>query len=331
MTAPDLTSPGPTASDATDAGLASPTADPLTADAVRGSMPGLDTSWSRFVTVSDAAGIRRRWHLLDNQVAPEHGTMLCVHGNPTWSYLWRRFIDAAPPGWRVVAIDHLGMGFSERPAQPRTLAERVDDLDGLVAALGITGPGITGPLVVAAHDWGGPIALGFAERHPERLVGLVLTNTGVALPSGRQAPALIRLARSRTLRNIACVRTDAFVRGAAALSRPALPPEIRAALRVPYETADRRRAIGDFVADIPLEADHPSRPALDDILEGLDRLREVPTLLLWGPADRVFGEAYLHDLRTRIPHAAVHRYAGASHLVVEDRPRAADEAWRWFS
>ena len=140
---------------------------------------------------------------------------------------------------------------------------------------------------------------------------------------------LIRLARSRALRDIVCVRTDAFVRGAAALSRPALPAEVRAGLRAPYKTAGRRSAIGDFVADIPLEPDHPSRPAMDGIVAGLDRLGGVPTLLLWGPRDRVFGESYLHDLRTRLPHAAVHRYPGASHLLVEDRPRAAADTWCW--
>ncbi|MFP5284001.1 MAG: hypothetical protein ACLGIF_11190, partial [Actinomycetes bacterium] len=53
-------------------------------------LPGLDPGWSRTVVVADADGVPRRWHLLDNGVAGEAGTMLCVHGNPTWSYLWRR-------------------------------------------------------------------------------------------------------------------------------------------------------------------------------------------------------------------------------------------------
>ena len=78
--------------------------------------------------------------------------MLCLHGNPTWSYLWRRFLAAAPPGWRVIAPDQLGMGWSERLDRPRTLAERIDDLGRLTDALEITGP-----VVAVAHDWGGPI------------------------------------------------------------------------------------------------------------------------------------------------------------------------------
>ena len=99
-------------------------------------------------------------------MAPTEGTLLCVHGNPTWSYLWRRFLASAEPGWRVVAVDQLGMGYSERLDRPRTLADRIDDLDSVTAALGITGP-----IVIAAHDWGGPISLGWAERHRDRVAG----------------------------------------------------------------------------------------------------------------------------------------------------------------
>ena len=217
-----------------------------------------------------------------------HGTMVCVHGNPTWSYLWRRFLAEAPPGWRVVAVDQLGMGCSERTGRPRRLAERIDDLDRVTAALDISGP-----VVLAAHDWGGAVALGWAGAHPDRLAGVVLANTGVPCRPAIGRPRLIRLARSAALRETVCVRTPAFVRGTAALSRPALPAGVRAGLRAPYATAEQRRAIGDFVADIPLEADHPSRSTLDGVVAGLERLADVPMLLIWGPRDPIFGEGFL--------------------------------------
>jgi len=119
------------------------------------SWPGIDPGWSRRVVAPDAGGTPRTWHLLDNGTEPEHGTLLCVHGNPTWSYLWRRVIAAAPPGWRVVAVDQLGMGWSER-TDPRTLAERVDDLTNLTQLLGITGPVVTSPTTGEAPcHWGG--------------------------------------------------------------------------------------------------------------------------------------------------------------------------------
>ena len=126
----------------------------------------------------------RTWHVLDNGVAPQAGTLLCVHGNPTWSYLWRRFLSCADPGWRVVAVDQLGMGYSERRNVPRTLAARIDDLDAITSELGITGH-----VVLAAHDWGGPISLGWAQRHLDQITGLILTNTGVAVPPDTDPPA----------------------------------------------------------------------------------------------------------------------------------------------
>ena len=110
-------------------------------------MPGIDPAWSRLVHTADAEGVLRSWHVLDNGVVPQAGTLLCVHGNPTWSYLWRRFLACADPGWRVVAIDQLGMGYSERPKSPRLLAARIDDLDAIASE-----PGITASVVLAAHD-----------------------------------------------------------------------------------------------------------------------------------------------------------------------------------
>jgi acyl-coenzyme A synthetase/AMP-(fatty) acid ligase/pimeloyl-ACP methyl ester carboxylesterase len=286
-------------------------------------MPGVDPTWSRLVQAVDAEGVLRTWHVLDNDVPPQEGTLLCVHGNPTWSYLWRRFLACADPGWRVVAVDQLGMGYSERPTVPRSFAARIDDLDAITAELGLTGR-----VVLAAHDWGGPISLGWALRHRDQIAGLILTNTGVAVPQSG-APALIRLARSRTLRELVCVRTATFVRAAAAFSRPPIPADVRSALRAPYSTTDRRRAVGDFVADIPLEPGHPSRPALDHVAVGLKGLASVPTLLLWGPRDPVFTHVSLRDLQRRLPQADVQRYPRASHLVVEDAPQSAEDSWSW--
>ena len=284
----------------------------------------MDPAWSRLVQAVDAEGVPRTWHVLDNGVAPREGTLLCVHGNPTWSYLWRRFLACADPQWRVVAVDQLGMGYSDRTRRARALATRIDDLDALTVELGITGR-----VVLAAHDWGGPISLGWAQRHRDQIAGLILTNTGVAIPPEAGVPMLIRLARSRMLRDLVSVRTATFVRATAALSWPPLPVEVRSALRAPYSSAARRRAVGDFVADIPLEKSHPSRAALDRVASGLADLATVPTLLLWGSRDPVFTGASLRDLRQRLPHADVHRYGSASHLVMEDMQQLAEDAWSW--
>ena len=109
-------------------------------------LDGLDPSWSRLVSVA-LDGTTRTFHVLDTHA--EHSspaptlTVLCVHGNPSWSYLWRNVLHQLPADIRGVAIDHLDMGFSDRTGTTRRLAERIDDLCALTSELGITGPVVT--------------------------------------------------------------------------------------------------------------------------------------------------------------------------------------------
>jgi len=302
---------------------------------------GLDPSWSRLVTAPDAFGTDRTWHLLDSWAPPEVSqhegaarpllTLLCVHGNPSWSFLWRKLVaKASSDDIRVIAVDQLDMGFSERTGQKRTLATRVDDLTRLTETLGLTGL-----VVTVAHDWGGPVSLGWALRHVDtspisgpRLAGVVLTNTAVHQPVGSPAPAVIRLIRSKPVLRNSTVNTLAFIRGAYEMSRPRLPAEVREGFTAPYVDKSRREAIADFVADIPLDPSHESAATLDGIAAGLADLGDIPALLLWGPRDQVFGDLYLHDLEARLPHANVHRFVNASHFVGEDADVAgAVTAW----
>lgn len=265
----------------------------------------------------------RTWHVLDTGPrlaglgAEPVGTLLCVHGNPTWSYLWRDLLDATlrqaadgGPAWRVVAVDQLEMGFSERTGTARTLRRRVRDLGDLTDALGLEGP-----VVTVGHDWGGVVSLGWAVDHRDLLSGVVLHNTAVHQPEGEPIPAPLRVALG--VLGPGTVRTPAFLETTLALARPPLAPAVRDAYRAPYPTAERRGGIGAFVADIPATSDHPSFPELDRIAEGVRRL-DVPALLLWGPRDPVFGDRYLDDLLDRLPRADVHRFEGASHLLAED-------------
>jgi len=281
-------------------------------------LPGLDPKWSRLVATPDLDDGGRTWHILDNAVEAPELTLLCVHGNPTWSYLWRDLLAAAPEGVRVIAVDQLDMGYSERTGTTRRLAQRIDDLSALTDALNLTGP-----VVTVAHDWGGPISLGWAQRHGDQLSGFVLTNTAVHQPEGARAPSLIRMVRLPGVLKAACEETPAFVRGTMVLSNPRPPKRIRRAFESPYQTADRRAAIAAFVEDIPLSEDHPSHEALSDVANGLDQLADVPSLLLWGPSDPVFSDLYLRDLEERLPNAETHRFIGSSHLVPEDADVAA--------
>jgi len=284
---------------------------------------GIEPQWSRLITTPGLDGGGRTWHVLDNQVEEATLTLLCVHGNPTWSFLWRDLIAAAPPTVRVVAMDQLDMGYSERTGTIRRLGRRIEDLCALTDALGLTGP-----VVTVAHDWGGPISLGWAERHRSQMAGIVLMNTAVHQPAGSPAPRLIRLARTRGVLERVCIATPLFIRATMALAHPRLSPSIREAYEAPYRSAERRAAIATFVEDIPLDRDHPSLGALDDVAAGLEGLADVPALLLWGPSDPVFSDLYLRDLAVRLPRSEIHRFSGAGHIVPEDADvAAAVHAW----
>ncbi|KQN41588.1 alpha/beta fold hydrolase [Frigoribacterium sp. Leaf44] len=291
-------------------------------------LDGLDPSWSRLVDVPYGLGAHRAsrtWHVLDNaealaEVGAEPvGTILCVHGNPTWSYLWRRLVArtvetaaAGGPAWRVVAVDQLDMGFSERTGSPQTLARRVADLGDLTEALEVTGP-----VVTLGHDWGGVVSMGWAVDHPGQLAGLMLLNTAIHQPEGEKIPAPLRLTLARGVLGRATVGTTGFLDVTLGLAHPPLSAEVKDGFRAPYRQADRRGGIGGFVADIPVDDGHVSSPELDRIAEGLRELT-VPALMLWGPRDPIFSDRYLDDLVDRLPHADVHRFEGAGHLVAED-------------
>ncbi|WP_367948107.1 alpha/beta fold hydrolase [Curtobacterium sp. VKM Ac-2852] len=297
------------------------------------SLPGLDPAWSRLVTVPAWAGDRtggtdraaRTWHLLDTAgtlaalgVEPV-GTILCVHGNPTWSYLWRSVLrtslevaQAGGPAWRVVAVDQLDMGFSERTGVERGLAQRVADLGALTDELGLTEP-----VVTLGHDWGGVVSLGWAVDHPDVLAAAMTCNTAVHQPDDAQIPAPLRLALGPGMLGRATVVTPAFLETTLAIAHPKLERAVADGYRAPYRGAARRGGIGGFVADIPVDARHRSAPELDRIAAGVAAL-DVPVLLLWGPRDPVFLERYLDDLTERVPHADVHRFEGAGHLLPDD-------------
>jgi acyl-coenzyme A synthetase/AMP-(fatty) acid ligase/pimeloyl-ACP methyl ester carboxylesterase len=293
-------------------------------------LPGLDPALSRLIEVDGTAadaGSRRTWHVLDTGTALAQrgidpiGTVIAVHGNPTWSYLWRALVnsslvraEAGEPAWRVVAVDQLEMGFSDRTEVRRSLAQRIADLAGLVDALGIRTP-----IVTIGHDWGGPVSLGWAVHNRERLAGVIALNTAVHHAEGAPLPFPLRVATARGVLAAGTTGTTAFLDTTLALAD--LDPGVRAAFRAPYSTAARRRGIGGFVADIPATAADESTPALRRLADGLRDLK-VPALLLRGPKDPVFLEAHLDDLVRRLPHADVHRYEGAGHLVAEERPYA---------
>jgi len=117
---------------------------------------------------SDVAGFRM--HYVDE--GPADGeVVMCIHGEPTWGYLFRDLIAALAGNYRVIAPDHMGFGKSETPGH-RTyrLQDRIDNIEKFVLALDLN------DITLVMHDFGGPVGMGLAARHPGRIRRIVSTN-----------------------------------------------------------------------------------------------------------------------------------------------------------
>ena len=244
--------------------------------------------------------------------------VVMVHGNPTWSFYYRRWVDALKNRYRVIVPDHIGCGLSDKPGDdryPYRLERRAADLEALLDSLGIDSD-----ITLVAHDWGGMIAMHYAVSHPERVRRIILMNTAAFhLPASKSMPLSLRLARG-PIGALLVRGMNLFSRGALAfgLKRYRLSPEERAGYLRPYDSWKNRIAVHRFVQDIPLKQSDPSYAAVSYVQDGLDRLRDIPVILFWGMKDFVFDHEFLAEWERRLPHARVVRFEDAGHLVLED-------------
>lgn len=244
--------------------------------------------------------------------------VVMVHGNPTWSFYFRRLIQALSATHRVIAPDHVGCGKSDKPDDAHyeyRLARRIADLERLLDSLG------DARVTLVLHDWGGMIGMGWAHRHPDRVERLVLLNTAAfGLPATKRLPASLWLARNTAIGAVLVRGLNAFARGATylAVTRKRLPREVAAGLVAPYDSWANRRAVLRFVQDIPLRRGEPGFDIISEVGAGLGQFDTRPVLICWGERDFVFDHHFLAVWERVLPHAEVHRFADAGHYVLED-------------
>ena len=247
--------------------------------------------------------------------------VIMVHGNPTWSFFWRRLISALSPDFRCLAPDHMGMGLSSRPTDAEygfRLADRADDLAALTDHWALTEPAH-----LIMHDWGGPIGLAWAAAYPEKVASLTIVNSGSRVPAGYRLPGRLAVFKLFTpLGDLLARRWNLFVRGTAYFGTTRhLSPAAWTGFTAPYQTSADRLAVARFVADIPLSPGHPSAPALSAADRALETvLRDKPLNLVWGLKDFVFNRAVFLDWRARFPEAPALVLPEAGHYPLEDEP-----------
>lgn len=246
--------------------------------------------------------------------------ILMIHGNPTWSFLYRNLVRSLRHRFRCLALDHAAMGLSDVP--PPTYgyraADRVRDM-----TLWIDSLGLTQKVGIVAHDWGGLISTAWAVDHASRVSGLCMMNTAAfRRPAQVKTPWALRLGRSAVGKQL-IVRANAFSAVAARVcAKSGLSQEVRDGFTRPYQDPGKRWSTYKFVEDIPDRSDHPTYPLVHKTEQSLGNLAHLPVRLIWGLQDFVFGEAYLREWQRFFPNANTTAFADGGHYVLEDHPEA---------
>jgi haloalkane dehalogenase len=248
-----------------------------------------------------------RLHYLDEGAGPP---VLLLHGEPTWSYLYRTAIPELTPSCRAIAPDYLGFGRSDKPLR---LADYSYDLHvgsvrRLVEELDLR------DLTIVVQDWGGPIGLRVAVEQPERVARLVIMNTGVGAgrpPSDEwlRFRAFVRrvgteLVPGRLIR-ISCVQP--------------LADEVEEAYNAPFPVPEAKAGVLAFPELVPTEPEHPNTEPMLRVRAALERW-EQPALVLFGDSDPIFPPPVAERIADLIPGAVGWEVVpGAGHFLQEDK------------
>ena len=271
-----------------------------------------------FELASEFFPFESRW--FDSSVGPIHyidegsgKPLLLFHGNPDWSFLYRKIVAGLQDRFRCIAMDYPGFGLSVHPddSYGYTSAEHAVVVRELVEHLDLQ------DMVVMGQDWGGPIGMDVASRMPERVGGLVMGNTWFwpadtfmlnffsAMMSSRPVQALI-------------VRRNIFV---SPLMKRSLKAKLSDAEFEHYAavvpTPQSRKGIAVFPKEI-----RAAKPWMAELEERVkSALGEKPIVLVWGMKDPAFGRGgVLERWEAEFPQANVIRLEKAGHYIQEDAP-----------
>lgn len=241
-------------------------------------------------------------------------TVVLLHGNPTWSYLYRNVIKALRGECRLIALDYPGMGMSRAPSgYGYTPQEHSEALGELIASLGLT------DIVLVVQDWGGPIGLNYAVRNRDNVRGIVLMNTW-AWPAKLTAMKLFSIVMGGwPLGYWLQTRSNFF-------ARKILPSGIHQANKVtktlakaytdPYPTPASRMPTWVFPRSI-----RKARKWLASIEAGLPAIADLPARIVWGKRDSAgFPLGEMRRWQSYLPNSETEILEDASHYVQEDRP-----------
>lgn len=258
-----------------------------------------------------------RIHYVDEGEGP---VLLLLHGNPTWSFLYRHLIARLESDFRVVVPDYPGFGLSTAPPGYRfTAVEHAESMAQLVERLDLRG------VTVMMQDWGGPIGLAIAERHPERFDAFVIGNTW-AWPLERVGHKVFSAVMGGWPGRLAAWCCNGVVRFflSQGMERKLTNEELSMYL-APFAERAKRTPTHVFPAQL-----RDAGSFLEQVHEGLAELSDRPALILWGLRDFAFREPERTRFEALFPDHHTVLLENAGHFIQEDAPEeiaAAIRAW----
>lgn len=258
---------------------------------------------SRF---ADVAG--SRVHYIDEGEGP---TLLLLHGNPTWSFLYREIVAGLRDRFRCIAVDHPGFGLSSpAPGYGFTPAEHAKVLEAFIAELDLT------DVTMMVQDWGGPIGFAAATREPDRFSGFVIGNTW-AWPKSDPGTQVFSRFLGGPIGGYLITRRNLFVERIipAGVRLKKLSKPVMDAYRGPFPTPQSRRPVHVFPHEILA-----SRPFLAEVERGLPALADRRALLVWPTRDVAFRVTERRRWESAFPDHRTVMLEGAGHYIQEDAP-----------
>lgn len=248
-------------------------------------------------------------HYVDEGRGP---VLLLLHGNPTWSFLYRHLIRELSGSYRCVAVDYPGFGLSTaRDGFGFTPREQSQVVEKLALELDLR------DITLMVQDWGGPIGLGFAGRHPDRVRALVIGNSWAWPENGNPKKEGFSSLMGGPVGRFAIRNFNAFVNLLIPLGTVrSLSHEEMRAYRGPFPTRASRMPTAIFPREIIASTDY-----LAEVEANLPRLAGKPALIVWGARDGGFGEPERSRFERVFPNHRTVLFENASHFIQEDEPQ----------
>ncbi|MHA1311369.1 MAG: alpha/beta fold hydrolase [Candidatus Helarchaeota archaeon] len=245
--------------------------------------------------------------------------IVLLHGEPTWGYLYRKFIPPLSKKNRIIVPDHMGFGKSDVPHdKPYRLAQHIDNLSKLLTKLNLKN------ITLVVQNWGGPIGFGFAVSHHDLIKRIVIMNTSVGVAKEHRRLWFESMIENGTYNQLMSnmkifipqMMFSIFVKKFSKDEKKI----IKKAYIAPFPSPEYCIGAKAFPLDIPKGKNHPSSEIMQKIRDELILLKNKPKILIWGMKDKIFPPKIIEIWQKIYPDIKIYKINEAGHYLQEDAP-----------